>query len=297
MKICIVSGSGQIGQAFIQSCAASNHDLAATAFKHTEYIDKPYQLDLLDKEATLKFIRLTKPDVFCLISGLNTVQECELDPNRAYLLNSKVPKFIAEELGTIDSRMVYISSGYVFDGTKASYSEQDRPSPINIYGLSKLEGESNVLGVLAKDALVIRTIVVFGPDKQFKNFSSQVLLSLKRMQTFAASVDQISNPIYNQNLSDIMLALIENNASGIYNVAGDDVVSRYDLAKKISVQYCSEQGLVIPKSTDSKSSTNRRPLNTVLNTDKLKHLLPNLRILSLENGISKTIGWFRKQNV
>ena len=134
------------------------------------------------------------PTAVCICAGFTWVDGCEKNPQHANHMNCAGPAAIAAAARKLGVRTVWYSTDYVFDGGEAKgrgpYSEDDAPSPLNVYGSSKLAGEA---AVLAADptALVIRTNVVYGPEGNGKNFVYQLCRKLQAAEGMNVPGDQV----------------------------------------------------------------------------------------------------------
>jgi dTDP-4-dehydrorhamnose reductase len=193
-------------------------------------------LDVTDPKKTLAVIKGHKPDVILHLAALTDVDQCERDPNRAYLINSVGAYHVALAARECGAKIVYISTAGVFDGKKKGpYAEDDIPNPQNYYGYSKFLGELAICGVLT-DHLIIRTCWMMGggPQKD-KKFVAKIIGQLMRPGTkeIDAVSDQVGSPTFAKDLVAAIKRLIDEDARGIYHIANAGVASRFDVAKKI----------------------------------------------------------------
>ena len=142
-----------------------------------------------------------------------------------------------------NSKMVYISTDYVFDGKSGPFSEDDTPNPLNHYGKTKLEAE-NIVKTL-KNFLVIRTAWVNSVSSKSKNFVMQVINSLKAGKVMRVVNDQFGHPTLASNLAGIIIELIMKEKNGVYHVTGSSYVSRYNQALKIAQAFGYNSLLII----------------------------------------------------
>jgi len=123
--------------------------------------------------------------------------------------------------------IVYLSTDYIFDGYDGPYNENAKPNPLNIYGWSKLGGEIAIRSRGNRDDLIVRTTVLF--DKQSDNFVTTVVRKLVLDETITLPDDLYGTPTYIPDLADGILAAMEVGASGIVNLAGSLLGSRYQI--------------------------------------------------------------------
>jgi len=211
------------------------------------------------------------PEVVFITAGMTWVDGCEKDPTTAYCVNRDAPATIVKVCKEFGVKTVFYSTEYVFDGKKGPYTEESIPNPISVYGKSKLEGEQ-LIQKMDDTALIIRTTVVYGPDPHKKNFAYQMhkaATSTKQKPVFVP-VDQISSPTYNRDLAKISILLVENNMSGIINVAGPDRMNRMSFAKKLIKHLHGDLKIIKPIKTKDLGQAADRPLDAGLDISFLK---------------------------
>ena len=141
MKIFIMGGSGVIGSYFVKSFAKENFDITYTYYKNKVSYTKGINLDVQDRDDTLKTLKKFQPDLIIIANALTGVDFCEANPSLAESINVKGTKNIVDGCKSVNSKLVFISTSAVFNGTKSEYSENDKPNPTGIYGLTKFQGE------------------------------------------------------------------------------------------------------------------------------------------------------------
>lgn len=271
MRALVIGASGQVGGALVKALAARAH--AVTATYATVPVAGAVPLDLRDREAVERLIRDVAPDwIFCP-GGLTNVDRCEDHPDEAFEINVMGPLAAARAGAALGAGFVYYSSDYVFDGEHGPYSEEELPRPLSVYGKTKLEAEQAILGEIPR-ALVIRTAVVYGPERQEKNFVYQLLKRLRGGDTVRAPVDQRSSPTYNQDLAAASVELVERGASGLFHVAGPEVLDRYAFARLVSQVFGLDLSHVEPVTSASLNQRAPRPLRGGLRIDKVLSVVP-----------------------
>lgn len=189
------------------------------------------ELDVTDSERVLNVITDLKPDVVIHCAAFTNVDQCELEPDKAYLVNTIGTWAIASACAKIDALLVYISTDYVFDGRKNSpYIEIDEPNPLNIYGKSKLGGEKMVTSLLRR-FFIVRTAALYG--SKGKNFVTTILNKAKEGKPLGVVADQIVSPTYTYDLARAIHSLLASPFYGIYHIVNQGEVSWYDFAKEI----------------------------------------------------------------
>ncbi|MFH1618782.1 MAG: dTDP-4-dehydrorhamnose reductase [bacterium] len=264
MKLLILGAEGQLGKVFYSSAHAKGLDVSRTFERPREGCPG---LDLAKPQSIPEIFKKTRPDAVVLCGAMTYVDGCEDNPDLARRINAEGAGAVAENCARSGARLVFLSTEYVFDGKNGPYSEEDFPNPLSVYGKTKLEGETLVLG--GGNNLVIRTTVVYSWDPGGNNFVMQLIDGLSKGETIRVPNDQISTPTYAPELAGIILRLLELGKSGIYNVTGRDVLDRYEFGVKACNVLCLDPRLLVPVSTAELKQKAPRPLNAGLKTDKL----------------------------
>ena len=215
---------------------------------------------------------------------MTNVDQNERDKRFATKINVEGPKNVIRACKQIDSKLIFMSTDFVFDGEKKGYYiEDDIPNPISHYAKTKLDAELAIINSDI-DYLICRTAVLYGWNKEKLNFVTWVLKKLQNNERINIVTNQINNPTYVRNLAEIILKLIEKKASGIYHTAGDDALSRYEIAIKCAEVFEHDKKLINP--IGSMNQVAIRPKNASLNVAKLKSFLGSeLKSLSLLEGL------------
>ncbi|MGB9607822.1 MAG: dTDP-4-dehydrorhamnose reductase [bacterium] len=189
------------------------------------------ELDVTDSEKVFKVITSLKPDAVIHCAAFTNVDQCEIEPEKAYFVNTVGTWAIASACAQTDSLLVYISTDYVFDGKKGSpYIEIDEPNPINEYGKSKLGGEKVIL-MLLRRFFIVRTAALFG--EKGKNFVTTILNKAKEGKPLGVVADQIVSPTYTLDLARAIAELIYSPFYGIYHITNQGETSWFNFAERI----------------------------------------------------------------
>jgi dTDP-4-dehydrorhamnose reductase len=231
--------------------------------------------------------RAAAPDLVFLCSAIANADDCEREPELARRVNAEGPGFVAEECRKAGSKLVYFSTEYVFDGAAGPYGEDAPTGPVNVYGRTKLEGERAVLAL--DGALALRTTMVYSHNPASKNFIMQLVSNSRSGARMRVPSDQFSTPTYAPELAAAALDLAGTDASGIYNVAGPDWLSRYDFALKACAAFGFDPAFLEPKLTSELGKAAARPLKAGLTTEKLAAKLGR-RLPPAEESLRKIAG-------
>jgi dTDP-4-dehydrorhamnose reductase len=230
-------------------------------------------LDACDRKEVFKLVEKIKPSAVFDFHSITDVDYCELHPEEAWEVNVNGTKNIAEACKTFGAKMVFISSDYIFDGKKSSYSEKDKPNPLNYYGKTKAIAEK-VIEFLVPDFIIARTAVLYGLGGYGKKpFPLWVLDNLKEGKEIRVVIDQFNNPTFADDLARILLKLYEKDSFGIFHTVGKDNVSRYEFALKVAEIFNLDKNLIKPITSPELRQAAFRPRKLELSTKKLQRVL------------------------
>ena len=287
----VIGASGQVGQQLARTLRAP----LCTARESSE--EGWIALDLaLGAELRRPLTELLQKEgikaVFCA-GGATNVEACESEPDLTFRTNVEGPQAAAIAARTCGAAFVYFSTEYVFDGRAGPYSEGDQPNPKSVYGKSKWAGEQAVREAHS-DALIIRTTVVYGPDRREKNFLYSLIRTLESGREFRVASDQYSTPTYNLDLAEAVVALLDHGAKGVFNVVGPSVISRLEFSQIFAAALKLPAEFIREMDTASLGQIAPRPLRAGLTTEKLRSALPHLRMRAPLEGIED---WIRKESL
>jgi dTDP-4-dehydrorhamnose reductase len=265
MRALVIGASGQVGAALLRVLRARGHEATGT-WAHAAFPGL-VPLDFTDPAATERLVADTRPDWVICPAALSHVDYCEEHPEEAFAANVHGPLAAAKVAAGAGAGFVYYSSDYVFDGVDGPYAEDARPRPLGVYGQSKWEGEQAVLGAL-KRALVVRTSVVYGPERQEKNSVYQVIRACRSGKGFRAAVDQRASPSYNHDVAAATVECCERELSGTWHLAGADVLDRMAYALLVCRVFDLDASCLTPATTAQLGQKAARPLNGGLRIER-----------------------------
>ncbi len=222
MKVLVTGANGQLGYDVVKELQKQNIECYGATRK---------DFDLVDFDATEKFIVNYMPDVVIHCAAYTAVDKAEDEQGLCYLVNASATENIAEICKKINAKMLYISTDYVFDGTKEGFYEvDDIPNPINIYGKTKLLGEQVLQRILNK-YFIVRISWVFGEHGD--NFVKTMLKLGKERKEINVVADQYGSPTYTADLAPLLIEMIKTDKYGIYHATNDGVCSWAEFAEEI----------------------------------------------------------------
>ena len=269
MKLFVAGAGGQLGHELVLAIREAGHE--AIAATHA-------QLDITDEHAVRSAISSAKPDVVIHAAAWTAVDACEGDVARAMLVNGTASQYVANAAHAIGARVVYISTDYVFDGSKSTpYNEDDVPNPQSVYGSSKLAGE-RAMG--EQDAIVrISWVCGFHGANMVKT-----ILKLGAMMPELKFVDdQIGNPTFADDAAKAIVQIAANGRTGIWHVTNQGAVSWYEFARDVLLAAGMDAEKVKPISTSDLQPPRpaKRPANSVLHNGRMiaegMALMPDFR--------------------
>lgn len=218
-------------------------------------------LDLTKYETGLRVFDKHRPKIVYLAGSIAHVDRCE-DSLGTNIVNVRGAVETLRLCEAFESKLIYFSSSYVFDGEKDTpYTTLDTPNPINQYGKQKLTVENAILASRIP-ALIIRTVGVYGTERLKKNFAKAVISSIFRGQKVITPNDQKMNPILSDDLAKVVVRLAEKQ-KGLWHVAGDTCLTKYGFAKEIA-KYFRLESLIEGVSSEEMKQAAKRPKNGCL---------------------------------
>lgn len=290
-KILQIGTKGQLGWELLRTCAPLGEVVA---------LDYP-DVDLSDSIGLRALVRNVKPDILINAAAYTNVDKAESEPELARAINAIGPGVLAEEAKKIHAVLVHYSTDYVFDGTKGSpYVETDQPNPLNVYGLTKLEGEQAITASGCVN-LILRTSWVYSMRQG--GFVTKVLQWAREQEVLRVVDDQISSPTSARMLAEITALVLAQGRDdvfgylrekgGLYHCAGSGSCSRYEWAKAILALDPRKEEQVVKQLERASSSEFPvpavRPMISVLNNAKLEETF-GLRLPHWELGLTLSMG-------
>jgi len=292
-RVLIIGASGFIGQAIYAEFKKDDRFLTCGTYLNNE-IEELELMDMTSKESIEGIFRKIAPQIVLIAASLTNVEYCEINREKAREINVLGVKNIVDVCKMYDSRVIYISTDYVFDGENGPYTEEDLTSPLNFYGQTKLEAENEVR-MKVKDYLIVRTTVVYGWSLESKNFIMQLINNLSGSITMRVPVDQIGSPTYAPNLAIMIKEAADKDITGVLNITGDDIIDRYGFAIKAAEYLGLNSSLIVPVETKCLGQIAKRPLKAGLVVNKAKALL-NTKPMGIIQGLAEVEGFFRSRS-
>jgi dTDP-4-dehydrorhamnose reductase len=280
-KILVTGGTGLLGNKILTHYS-EDYITVGTYNKIKPDFKNNLQLDIVNKKQ-VKNIEKIKPNIIIHTAGLTNVDYCEDHKEDAWKINVEGTKNILDISKKIGSKIVFISTDYVFDGKNGPYREEDQTNPINLYGKTKLEGE-RLVELSNLEYIIARTTVLYGWGKNKLNFVTWVINELKNGRKIKVVTDQYGTPTLADNMAEIIFKLILHDKQGTYNIVGSDLINRHQFTLEIEKTFGLAKGLIIPVISDELNQKAIRPKKGGLKTDKIENEL-NIKPLSIKDGL------------
>ncbi|MGL6242072.1 dTDP-4-dehydrorhamnose reductase [Pseudomonas sp.] len=291
MKILLLGKNGQVGWELQRSLAPLGELIALD--RHA--VDGLCG-DLSDLDALRATIRQVKPDVIVNAAAYTAVDKAESENELADRVNGQATQVMADEAVSLGAWLVHYSTDYVFSGQGSTpWQETDAVAPVNHYGASKLAGEQAIITSGCKH-LIFRTSWVYGA--RGNNFAKTMLRFASERETLSVIADQIGSPTGADLIADVTALAIQRvlqrpELSGLYHLAARGEVSWHGYASFV-IEFAKANGELLAATTINPIETTayptpaRRPLNSRLNTQKLRDNF-SLHLPDWQSGVTRML--------
>ena len=235
-----------------------------------------------------------KIDILINCSGLTDVEKCEKDPISAEFIHCNLPKVFSKLCSFLGIKQVHISTDHLFDGLKNYVRENDLTKPLNIYGKTKLKGEK-IVAKLAPNTLIIRTNFFGNGPNYRRSFSDFILDNILVNKSVNLFDDFFFTPIYIEELIEIVENLLFKDLCGVFNVVGDERLTKYEFGLRIANEIGVDHKLIKKSLLSERTDLVKRPFDLSLSNKKLKESI-SISIKSLNNQI-KEMMIYNKQKI
>lgn len=274
-ELLVLGSRGMLGSFFLEYLYSRNVKYHADQTKQ----------DFLDKNNLFSFLNQIKPNLIINFIGYTDVDGCERDYKKAFLVNSTLPKFLAEwqKKNKHCHKIIHLSTDQVY--SNSGNNDEESYMPINLYGLSKLLGEYELLSnnYIGFKNVIFRTNFFGKSISNKKSFTDWIYSMLIKNEKFSMFDDIFFSPLSMNTLSDHIFNILNIDCSGVFNVGSSDQISKYDFGELFS----SKIGLVdiFFNNVEKKSSNNffstTRPKIMSMNSRKYESLvgvkMPNIK--------------------
>lgn len=223
------------------------------------------EMNIVDETKVSKVVLEYCPDVIIHCAAYTAVDKAEEEKELCYDINVNGTKYLVKYASQVGAKIIYISTDYVFDGTKTGvYEVDDESKPINYYGETKWLGEQVVRDYF--NHVIVRISWVFGING--KNFVKTMLKLAETKRVLGVVSDQIGSPTYTEDLSQLLVDMALSDKTGTYHATNEGYCSWNEFAKYIFEVNDIECQVNEVLTKDYKTIA-RRPLNSKLDKSKL----------------------------
>ena len=270
INILITGSNGQLGSHFNNIKDSLFNIIPSYYKKKSSFV----LLDITNEKDVKDAIKSYNPDIIINTAAITDVDFCELNKSIAREVNVQGLRNLIKHSSS-NTKIIQISTDYIYDGKIGNYNEKSLPNPANYYGKTKLEAE-NILLSSNKKFIIIRVATLF--SNYSNNFYRWILNNLESNNVLNVVDDQISNPCYALNLVNLILDLILLDYTGKINFGSINYLSRYDFALEIANSKGLNNELIKLSKTNNINYLSNRPLNTSFDLQLCKKL--NIKLFS-----------------
>ena len=257
MKVAIIGATGRLGKELVNVFGTNSIPVTHE------------MLDITNPTSVESVLMKLNPTIVINAAVYHPTDLCELHPDRAFLVNTVALKYLADVCNRLDATLVFVSTDYVFNGEKgAPYLEDDRPNPINIYGLSKFMGE-RIVCQYAGRYYIIRTSAIFGGEGKHKTLVDKIVTQLRDKGCIRMARDVVISPTYVKDVANMVKDIVSNMEPGLFHCANSGYVSCYEFTKHL-MEVLNIKGEVVPVELAELNLIARRPKFSALGSNKIR---------------------------
>ena len=222
-----------------------------------------HSLDLEDELGWRDLFETVRPTELIHTAAMTQVDVCETETLRCDAVNVHAVANLIDLCRDFGTRLIYISSDFVFDGKNGPYREEDPAAPVNHYGLSKLRAEQ-LISQSGINACILRTVLLYGVTPAMSR-GNLVLWTLKNLQagkSIRVAQDQFRCPTLAEDLAAATISAVMRNASGLYHICGPEMYAVVDIAREVAAHWDLDPALITPVKTAALKERAKRPPKT-----------------------------------
>ncbi len=274
----IIGASGQVGTKLVQQSLKRGHEVCGGYLTRKPATDKEHhvRLDKTVLEEAKQVFSQVRPEAVVDTAALTNVDYCENHREEAWRVNVEGSENVARLCSQLGSKLIHISTDYVFDGEKGSYIEEDAAVPVNYYGVTKRAAEERTLKA-CPDTLIVRPSIIYSWTPQGEvemgggkplNFAMWIIKKLANEEPLKIVGDQYNSPTLADALAEGILHAVEHGLRGIVHLAGGSRLSRYEFAVRLAETLGLDTRLVQQVRTEDMKWIARRPRDSSLSVQK-----------------------------
>jgi dTDP-4-dehydrorhamnose reductase len=287
MKRLLVTGASGLLGINLALRESAHRDVVGVTNSHS-LIDAPFMtkpFNLTAPGAIDRMLDEIKPGAVIHCAAMADIDACEKQPEKADLINTRVPGILAHACAVRKIRLVHLSTDAVFDGQRGDYLETDTPNPLSVYARTKLDGEKAVLDAFPK--AVVARVNFYGWSLTGKRSLAEFFYNnLSEGRQVNGFTDVQFCPLFVNHLADLLLQLLDSGHCGLFHVVSPVSLSKYEFGCRIAEAFGLDDKLINPVSVMDGGLAARRSPKLTLNTDKLKEALQTV-LPGVEEGIKE----------
>lgn len=269
MKVLVTGINGQLGHDVMGELEKRGHEAVGVDIE---------EMDITDAACVRKVMTQTAPEAVIHCSAYTAVDRAEEEVELCRRVNAEGTKNVAEVCAELDCKLLYLSTDYIFSGEgERPWEPGDEPDPLNVYGLTKYEGEQEIKSRINK-FFIVRISWVFGVNGN--NFIKTMLRLGRENGAVRVVDDQIGSPTYTYDLAVLLVDMIETEKYGEYHATNEGICSWYEFAKEIFAAAGMSEVEVTPVSSEEFPVKAKRPKNSRMSKEDL-----------VKNGFNKLPSW------
>jgi dTDP-4-dehydrorhamnose reductase len=274
MKVLVTGANGLLGQHLVAKLLQLKYTVVAIGrgparlpFPAESYTY--HDVDISTELSVHRVFSVEQPDIVVHAAAITQVDECEVNQEVCERVNVQGTSHVIINAEQFARKLIYISTDFVFSGEKGNYAEDDDMGPVNWYGFTKMQAES-LVETCEMPWAIVRTCLVYGNSLMGTrtNIISWVKENLSASKPIKVVSDQVRTPTFVQDLVTGIMLIIEQNAEGVFHIAGGDVLTPYDMAIKSAAFFGLDASLMTKVDASTFSQPGRRPLKTGFNISK-----------------------------
>ena len=268
-RILITGASGMLGINLAMEALGGHEVIGVDRGKLKSAPFPVLKANFFDRNAFEPALQSTRPDWVINCAALANLEECEKHPGQARILNTDLPRDLANACARQGIKFIHLSTDAVFDGTgEAVYTEEDEPNPQSIYAQTKLDGERAVQD--ANPQAIIARVNFFGWSLGGRRSLAEFFVNnLSEGNNVNGFTDVIFCPMWVTDLSRTLIDMLEKNLSGLYHVVGSQAISKYQFGLEVARRFGLSESLISPQSVERSGLTAKRSHNLWLSIHKL----------------------------
>lgn len=277
MKVLVTGANGLLGQKLVKLLVLEVTLYVTGRGPNRNPDPKSYTYlptDLTDRKQVNELIQKTQPEAIIHCAAMTQVDACEQNQDVCWAANVSATQYLLEACQNLNIFFLYISTDFVFDGTRSFLDEAEIPRPISFYGESKLKAEQLVQSSKLRWAIA-RTVLVYGVahDMSRSNIILWVKKSLEEKKTIQVVNDQYRTPTLAEDLAQGCWLIVKDQQEGIFHLSGEELMTPYEIALKTAKFFNLDAHLITPVDASTFTQPGKRPPRTGFNIQKARSIL------------------------